>query len=133
MEKLTGHKVDCFLNDYTMYHLYLGRHHLSLSMIFGRMVINTVQLCIDSLMMFIYDIIFYFYDIKKRTRLTPKTTTANCHIVNEKVTRILSFVWGHNDFVNHYSWRNKNMSLSIENQLLKPFTVNITKYWRFVL
>ena len=75
-----------------MCHLYLGRHHLPLSMIFGRMVINTVQLCIDSLMMFIYYIILYFYDIKKQTRLTPKMTTANCHIVNEKVTRILSFV-----------------------------------------
>ena len=75
-----------------MCHLYLGRHHLSMSMIFGRMVINTVQLCIDSLMMFIYYIILYFYDIKKQTRLTPKMTTANCHIVNEKVTRILSFV-----------------------------------------
>ena len=49
--------------------------------------------------------------ILKRTRLAPKMTTANCHVICKReklqVTWIPSIVCRYTNFVHHYSWRNK--------------------------
>ena len=52
-------------------------------------------------------------NILKRTRLQPKMTNANYHVICKRESfkwpEYLPFLWRHSHFVHHYSWRLKDV------------------------